>query len=396
MLADASLLLTLGMLAFPSFSDAVVLVLFATTRRKQQIAQTPATEARLLVLIPAHNEEGLVGRSIRSLLAADYVPEKRRIVVIADNCDDRTESVARDAGAECLVRTDPDRPGKPQALAWATERVLKWDGFDWDAMIVVDADSTVDREFLRAIGATPDLRGVICQARNGVENAHESWLTILGDLLVRARYDILFRCKVRLGLNCPTAGNGTGIGRELLQSGWQAFSLAEGWELYARATAEGRRSIYVDRARIVSQEARTVSQSASQRRRWTAGRWHVLRQHWRRIVSSGQVSLLQRIDVLCELSNPGPATHTSLVLVALVILIAATESAILLVGLLLGMIGLAPYLVVYGVAVVRHPQPWAVVKALARVPAYALWRLPASFGAMLAPRDAVWQRTERH
>lgn len=395
-LAEASILLLLGALAFPSVSDTIVFLRYVTARRRERTGPAPLVTPRLLVLVPAHNEERLVGRAIGSLLAAHYPPDRRRILVIADNCDDHTEEVARDAGAECIVRDEPDKPGKPQALAWATARALKWNGFDWDAIVVVDADSIVHPDFLQAIGAVPNLRRVICQARNGVENVNETWLTVLGDLLVRARYDVLFPAKSRLGLNCPTAGNGTGIGRELLQSGWQAFSLAEGWELYARTTIEGRRSIYVEQARIASQEARTVSQSASQRRRWTAGRWHVLKQLGWKIAAARNVSIYQRLDTLCELSNPGPVSHLGTLLPVLLLAGMTMESATLAVGIGLAVIGVAPYLVAYGIAVLLHPHPWIVIKALARVPAYAAWRLPATFLAMLAPRNELWQRTERH
>lgn len=393
LLFDASLLILLGILAFPSLSDFIVLA--SSTRRDPRPTEPrQGTPPRLLVLIPAHNEQRLVGRAVKSLLEAHYPSDRRRVVVIADNCEDETAREATDAGAECLVRIEPGMPGKPQALAWATDRALTWD--DWEAIVVVDADSIVEPEFLQAIGATPGLQHVICQARNGVENDDETWLTVLGDLLVRARYDVLFECKSRRGLNCPTAGNGTGIGRGLLQSGWQAFSLTEGWELYARMTLDGHRSIYVKRARIASQEPRSISQSATQKRRWTAGRWHVLTRFGWRIATARQLSVLQRLDTLCELANPGPVTHVGSMAIVLFVALVTVDPPALLGAAVPVTVGVAPYLVAYGLALYQHPRPMSAIKALARLPVYAIWRLPVGLRSMLVQRSDAWKATKRH
>lgn len=53
-------------------------------------------EVRVTALIPAHNEEKLIGATIRSLLEQDRKPD--RIIVIADNCTDKTAEVARSFG----------------------------------------------------------------------------------------------------------------------------------------------------------------------------------------------------------------------------------------------------------------------------------------------------------
>jgi cellulose synthase/poly-beta-1,6-N-acetylglucosamine synthase-like glycosyltransferase len=74
---------------------------------------TPRT--RLVVLVPAHDEELLVARTIESLLEQSYPRSLFRIVVIADNCSDATATVAMGAGARCdgrWIRSWP-RPTRP-------------------------------------------------------------------------------------------------------------------------------------------------------------------------------------------------------------------------------------------------------------------------------------------
>jgi glycosyltransferase involved in cell wall biosynthesis len=47
----------------------------------------------MVVLIPAHSEEASIAAMLNALLGQSRVPD--RIVVIADNCTDRTEQIAR-------------------------------------------------------------------------------------------------------------------------------------------------------------------------------------------------------------------------------------------------------------------------------------------------------------
>src|SRR5690348_8468671 len=49
---------------------------------------------RFAVLIPAHNEEVLLGQLLESLAAQDYPREQFQVIVIADNCTDATSERA--------------------------------------------------------------------------------------------------------------------------------------------------------------------------------------------------------------------------------------------------------------------------------------------------------------
>ena len=59
--------------------------------------------AKMLVLIPAHNEEATIGKNLHALLTQTRVPD--RIVVIADNCTDRTEQIAHRYRGVTVMRT---------------------------------------------------------------------------------------------------------------------------------------------------------------------------------------------------------------------------------------------------------------------------------------------------
>lgn len=98
------------------------------------------------VLIPAHNEAASIGATLDSLGAQD--PPPNRVIVVADNCTDETESAARAHGAEVFVTQ-----GNVHKKAGALNQVLTslLDGLgDNDVVMCMDADTVLDRDFLAA------------------------------------------------------------------------------------------------------------------------------------------------------------------------------------------------------------------------------------------------------
>jgi len=109
----------------------------------------------LAALIPAHNEAATIVAAIRGLQAQTQAPDQ--IIVIADNCTDDTESLARGAGATVYAtqdNTDKKAGGLNQTLALLLP-TLEED----DLVFIQDADSVVVPEFLElALAALADER----------------------------------------------------------------------------------------------------------------------------------------------------------------------------------------------------------------------------------------------
>ena len=104
----------------------------------------PGTTVRCTVLIPAHDEEAVIERTFDSLDAQTRAPD--RVIVIADNCTDRTEEIARARGLE-VIATVGNTEKKAGALNQALTRLLP--GTDvHDVFLVMDADSTIVPDYL--------------------------------------------------------------------------------------------------------------------------------------------------------------------------------------------------------------------------------------------------------
>jgi hypothetical protein len=91
--------------------------------------------ARVTVLIPAHNEEAGLADTLTSLLAGGHANIK--LLVVADNCTDGTADIARGMGVEVLVRHNPELRGKGYALQFGLDHLSLNPP---DVVLVVDAD----------------------------------------------------------------------------------------------------------------------------------------------------------------------------------------------------------------------------------------------------------------
>lgn len=104
----------------------------------------PGTRLRCTVLVPAHNEEAVLGTALTSIAAQTRAVQ--RVVVIADNCTDRTVAVARAHEVE-VVETSGNTEKKAGALNQVLARMLPASVVA-DVFLVMDADSTISDRFV--------------------------------------------------------------------------------------------------------------------------------------------------------------------------------------------------------------------------------------------------------
>ena len=237
-------------------------------------------ESRFLVLIPAHNEERVIGDIVRNLQEMDYPRELYDFYVIADNCTDNTAEAARRAGARVIEthKESPDAPtGKPIALRKALQAL---EGYQnrYDLMMIFDADNLMDRNMFREVNSQyldkgrPDLIQCYLGAKN--KKGVVAWFYYTGYTLTNRFFDL---AKHRLGLNCVIGGTGFAISTSYLyeRGGWTTMSLTEDFEIQVEATMEGRRILWNHVTRVYDEKPTTMRASIRQKIRWGQGHWFV-------------------------------------------------------------------------------------------------------------------------
>lgn len=364
-------------------------------RVSSAVAGQPSS--RLLVVIPAHNEEALIGRTVDSLLKQDYPRELVRVIVIADNCTDSTASKAGRAGAEVMVRTDTEHRGKGWALRWAMDTLFESDAA-FDAVVVVDADSVAAPHFLAALEHE-------LAAGHDVVQADYTLAAVPGNPrseLVAAAFLLFHRVRFggrrRLGLPVSLVGNGMLFSRtSLTKHPWNAFTGAEDLERSVELRLAGLRPRFAPDAHIEGAPAASRSGLMRQRMRWEGGRFHVIRTRLPKLVRQ---SFVQRdaglLDAALDLATLplgllGLVAGTGTVIVAIAI---AGRVALMWAALpwLAADASIAAFVLI---GLVGAGAPASTWRALAFAPAFLAWKL-AAYGRLVRHFDSTrWERSDR-
>lgn len=292
-LALSALTLAAGAaVAAPAGYLAALSIAAARRRSNEPLRSEPSL--RLAVLVPAHDEELLVGRCVDTLAAQDYPEHLYRVLVIADNCTDDTAQVARKHGAEVLERTDPYNRGKGHALRWAMDRLLA--DPEIDAFVIVDADSITEPGLLRALASTAEGGAPAVQADYAAlveEPDDRAQLRAAAFLLF---HRVRFTGKAALGLPCSLVGNGMLFTRSLIQEhAWSAFSEVEDLEYSLQLRLAGIGPAFAASARLAAPVSPSGPAAEVQRRRWEGGRIRVARKYLPMLVR--QMAAHRRADL---------------------------------------------------------------------------------------------------
>lgn len=224
---------------------------------------------RFAFVVPAHNEEGGIAATVRSLLRVQYPATLFDVIVIADNCTDATAEVARKEGALCLERRDDSLRGKGYALRFAFEQLLSG---DYDAFVVIDADSVVSSDFLAGLDRRFQAGQGVVQVYNGLSNPDDSVLTYLFQVGNLIENKLFWESKDRLGLPVVLRGNGMCFSREVLaRNQWDSFSIVEDTEYALLLLERGEKIRFAPEVGVYARQPGTIEQARVQRVRWASG-----------------------------------------------------------------------------------------------------------------------------
>jgi cellulose synthase/poly-beta-1,6-N-acetylglucosamine synthase-like glycosyltransferase len=389
------LLLALAGGVAAAFGLYLILLAFASFRYSQSI-EAFSPRSRLVVLIPAHDEELLVSRTVRSLLAQSYPRELFQIAVIADNCTDRTAAVSADAGADMvMVRDAPDSRGKGRALQWAIDQILSAEEPP-DAIVSVDADTITD----------PDLLLALVERLEGGALAVQSDYRAIGDgsesAALREAGFLLFNrvrpagCNV-LGRSAWLVGNGWLLSTVVLRRRpWAAFTSTEDREYSLDLQSDGVRIAFAGAAAVHAPTAPSHQAAQTQQLRWEGGWASLLRARLPRLLRDAwHRRSLDPLIVAFELAVPplGLLAAGALggLLVSAVLSLAGLWSGWLAVPWIVASVSVPLYVVIGFIA---SGAPRSTYRALLHAPLFVLAK-PLSLRRTLGFRGDTWVRTER-
>jgi exopolysaccharide biosynthesis WecB/TagA/CpsF family protein len=375
----------------------LVALAVASAAYRPATQELSASGKRLTIVVPAHDEQTLIQRCVRSLLAQSYPRDLFRVVVVADNCSDSTAAVAEASGAEVILRDQPEARGKGRALRWAMDRLLAGPQ-PWDAIVVVDADSVADPDLLAALAAELDAGAEVVQSDYMLLHdggSEKSELVNAGFMLF---HRVRFSGRARLGMAANLVGNGMLFSRRVLEAHpWDAFTGVEDLEFSLRLRLAGIQPRFAPWARVAGPGPASRKGAVQQRLRWEGGRFYVVRRQLPRLVRAAIVRRdLRLLDAALDLATP------PLALLSLAVIGGAALGAIAVTAGLAPNWALAPWLVALtavptfvGIGLWAGGASPATWRALTKAPLFLAWKALVYLRLARGFDVHRWDRTDR-
>ena len=354
---------------------------------------TPSSSSRLAVLIPAHNEEVGIVRTIESI--RPQLNESDRLLVIADNCTDATAQVARVAGAEVLERMDATNRGKGFALAYGMEHLA----VDPPTVLaVIDADMRLESGTLEAMRAAVAATSRPVQAVDLLMPPEGA----TAKALISA-FAFAFKNHVRtLGadrLRIPCLLRGTGMAfpwAVISKANLATGNIVEDMQLGIDLAIAGHPPVFCPDARVTGQLPDQSSAATTQRTRWEHGHLQTIRRNVPRLVWE---AIRQRRPSLFALALDLAVPPLALLVVLWAAVLAGSAAAVVFgassllpiyLSLASGSLLVASILLAWA----RFARNILPARSLLMVPLYILWKLPLYAAYVIRPQKA-WVRTAR-
>jgi cellulose synthase/poly-beta-1,6-N-acetylglucosamine synthase-like glycosyltransferase len=379
-----------ALLAIPLLVVAVE-CLVASLWRYRAPEPRPAARANCVVLIPAHNEELGLGATLAAL--APELGPGDRVLVVADNCTDRTAEVARSYGVDVVERSDTMRRGKGYALAFGLDAIRPTPPA---VVVILDADCVI------APGGLARL----------VDRAHTSQRPVQAAYRMNppsgagaerrvAAFAFLVKNVVRpLGLSrlaqpCLLTGTGMAFPWMVIRDARLGHGhIVEDMQLAVDLTLAGHAPLFAPDVAVSAEFPVGEKAAEAQRRRWEHGHLRVMLSGVPRLLGAALRGRLSALGLALEVGVPPLSAlllATSVVLTLLFVRGVAGESWLPAVAL-----GCATLFTTLGLATawVRFGRATLPAATLVRTPLYVLRKIPLYLGFLTRPQSD-WVRTDR-
>ena len=226
---------------------------------------------RFMAIIPAHNEEAVVGNLIESLKNQTYNKDLYDIYVVADNCTDNTARIAKEAGAIVYERFDETKKTKGYALNWFLQQKISEDA-PYDAFFVFDADNIVDKNFIKNMNKKLCQGEDVVQGYRDIKNPSDNWITAGYAIFYWQMHRFYHLARYNLGLSPLLNGTGFMVKFDVIKpQGWDTETLTEDIEFSLKRIIKGKKLGWATDAIVYDEQPTGFRQSWSQRSRWTVG-----------------------------------------------------------------------------------------------------------------------------
>lgn len=253
--------------------------------------ETERTEIKLLededcpvvsILIPAHNEEKVIGRTLVSMLSLDYPHDKLEIIVINDNSSDGSALILnaikeKYSGRNIkIINTTKENGGRGKSNALN----IGFKESTGEYIAIYDADNTPEKNALRYLVTTitgDDKLGAVT-GKFRTRNKNVNLLTRFINIETLSFQWMSTGGRWKLFKLCMIPGTNFVLRRRIIEEigGWDCKALAEDTEISFRIYMMGYIIKFLPQAVTWEQEPQTLAVWFKQRSRWVKGNIYVM------------------------------------------------------------------------------------------------------------------------
>ncbi len=230
------------------------------------------TRQNLAIIIPAYNEDVVLGSSLESLLK---VVDKEQVFVVNDRSADQTRQVAAQwLPRENILNLRKNR-GKAGALNAGIKKFKLTERFEF--IMPIDADTIVKKNFIPEVMMVflADRKKEIACVVGKVQSVDDSWLTCyrmweyeIAQSVYKQAQDALSAIVVCPG--CATVYRSRVLAQQPIPEGTRTEDMALTYAIHRRKLGK---VVYCSRAEVITQDPRTLSDFVKQIDRWYTGFW---------------------------------------------------------------------------------------------------------------------------
>lgn len=261
---------------------------------------------KFAIIIPAHNEEVVIGDTVKYLLnKLDYPKDLYDVYVCADNCTDNTFKLAKENGAVTFERHEDD-PKKKRAsfpIKLLVDEVLKTKKYD--AVIKMDADNIPCEGFLKAMNDALNEGVEIARSHEAPSNMGQNVWTATASVYYARDSRLASNFRERVGWNSMLSGAGMMVTTKVLEEigGWDAMGTIDDAEFCVKRLLERRKVHYVADAVIYEDQPSSLADSASRNARMSNGLTKLYWEHgWKLVGMFFKTGKLSYLDMFSQLT----------------------------------------------------------------------------------------------
>ncbi|OAI21236.1 hypothetical protein A1359_19645 [Methylomonas lenta] len=380
-----------GLLAIPTlFFGMQVLLASGVTKRK---IQPVGPRSSVAVLMPAHNEAQVIVDTLHSIIP--QLGENDCLLVVADNCTDKTAALAKASRAKVIERQHETHRGKGYALDFGLQFLAQ--NNPPEVVIIIDADCQVSPTCIDTLARQAQSENRPVQALYLMQAPTNKSITqAIAEFAWLVKNQVRPLGLKRLDLPCQLMGTGMAFPWALLNQADLAHgNMVEDMKLGIDLALQGFPPEFCPDALVTSEFPTSEPVTSKQRTRWEHGHLATIFSETPRLLKAA----IQRRDshllaMALDLSVP-PLSVLGLALLAMFgmasVLAIATGSAISFYWVA----GLNSIFAVAALAAwYTFGRKVLAFKALCVVPFYMLRKIPL-YLAFVFKRQQGWVKTER-